>query len=60
MKWSELRKMVEEKGWYLQRHGSKHDVYRHPDKNYHIEIERHNSKEVATGLLYRIKKQAGL
>jgi predicted RNA binding protein YcfA (HicA-like mRNA interferase family) len=60
MKWSELRKMVEKKGWYLHRHGGKHDVYLHPDKDFSIEIERHESKEVATGLFYKIKKQAGL
>ena len=59
MKWSELRKIAERNGWYLYRHGSKHDVYLHKDKDYPVEIERHGSQEVRTGLYYKLKKQIG-
>jgi predicted RNA binding protein YcfA (HicA-like mRNA interferase family) len=43
MKWSELRKIAEKKGWYLYRCGGKHDIYLHKDKDYPIVIERHDS-----------------
>jgi predicted RNA binding protein YcfA (HicA-like mRNA interferase family) len=38
MKWSELRKIAEHNGWVFDRHGSKHDIYVHPEKDYPIEI----------------------
>ncbi|MDR1022840.1 MAG: type II toxin-antitoxin system HicA family toxin [Prevotellaceae bacterium] len=59
MKWSELRRIAERNGWYFYRHGSKHDVYRHHDKDYPIEIERHDSQEIRSGLFYKLKKQIG-
>ncbi|MDR3180359.1 MAG: type II toxin-antitoxin system HicA family toxin [Prevotellaceae bacterium] len=59
MKWSELRRIVEKEGWYLYRHGGKHDIYRHPEKDYPIEIERHDSQEVGRGIFYKLKKQIG-
>lgn len=59
MKWSELRKKAEERGWYLHRNGSKHDIYLHPEKDFPIQIERHGSQEVKTGLYNKLKKQIG-
>ncbi|MDR2359461.1 MAG: type II toxin-antitoxin system HicA family toxin [Prevotellaceae bacterium] len=59
MKWSELRKKAEQRGWYIVRNGSKHDVYAHPEKNYQIAIERHDANEVKTGIYYKLKKQIG-
>lgn len=56
MKWSELRKIAKRKGWYLYRRGGRHDIYRHPDKDYPIEIERHDSQEVKPGLFYKLKR----
>lgn len=32
MKWSELKRIAENKGWRLKRHGKKHDIYYYPDK----------------------------
>jgi predicted RNA binding protein YcfA (HicA-like mRNA interferase family) len=55
MEWSELRKIAERNGWYLYRNGSRHDVYRHKDRNYPIDIERHDSQEVRLGLFYKLK-----
>ncbi len=43
----------------LVRHGSKHDIYAHPDKDFEIQIERHQSAEVKTGLFHKLKKQIG-
>ncbi|MDR2087149.1 MAG: type II toxin-antitoxin system HicA family toxin [Dysgonamonadaceae bacterium] len=59
MKWSELRRIAEKSGWYLYRRGAKHDIYLHKDKNYPIEIERHDTQEVKNGLYYKLKKQIG-
>jgi predicted RNA binding protein YcfA (HicA-like mRNA interferase family) len=59
MKWSELRKKAEKNGWFLHRHGSKHDIYLHPDKDYPIQIERHDSQEVKRGLYNKLKNQIG-
>jgi len=59
MKWSEIRKIAEKKGWQLKRHGGKHDLYTHPDKDFPIQIERHDSQEVKPGIFYSLKKQIG-
>jgi predicted RNA binding protein YcfA (HicA-like mRNA interferase family) len=50
MKWSELRRKAERKGWYLVRNGSNHDIYAHKDKDFQIQIGRHDSEEVKKGL----------
>jgi predicted RNA binding protein YcfA (HicA-like mRNA interferase family) len=62
MKWSELRKIAERKGWYLVRNGANHDVYMHPErtKDDILYIARHGSKEIAQGTYVKIKKQVGL
>lgn len=59
MKWSEMRKIAEAKGWRLLRHGAKHDIYTHPGKNFPIMIGRHGHEEVATGTFLKLKKQIG-
>ena len=59
MKWGEVEKIAKEKGWRLKRHGSRHDVYDHPDKTKDniLYIARHPSKEVPDGTFRKIKKQ---
>ncbi|OQB29728.1 MAG: YcfA-like protein [Bacteroidetes bacterium ADurb.Bin174] len=59
MKWNELRRIAEKNGWYLYRNGSRHDIYRHPEKDYPIQIGRHGSEEIKTGTLNKLKKQIG-
>lgn len=59
MKWSELRRKAESKGWYLYRRGARHDIYRHPDKDFEIQIGRHASEEVKKGLESKLRKQIG-
>jgi len=59
MKWSELRKIVEAKGWIFSRHGSRHDIYLHPEHEEPLQIERHWSQEIRKGLYKKIKKQVG-
>jgi mRNA interferase HicA len=37
---------LKREGWSLARHGSEHDVYRHPDKAGTIVVPRHRSLSV--------------
>jgi predicted RNA binding protein YcfA (HicA-like mRNA interferase family) len=57
MKWNELKRLAISKGWKLMRHGKKHDLYVHPDKDYQIQIERHSSKEIKNGIYHDLIKQ---
>ena len=59
MKWNELRRYAEQRGWRCIRRGGSHDIYGHPDKPYRIAIERHDAVEVRNGLLKRLLKQIG-
>ena len=60
MKISELLKVLKKDGWELYRNGSRHDIYRHPNKIGQIAVPRHGSQEVAKGTLQQILKDAGL
>ena len=59
MNWNEVEKYARKKGWEFERHGTKHDIYRHPNKPYKIQIERHWSTEVKDGLLKTLLKRIG-
>jgi len=57
MKWSELKRKAISRGWVLDSHGSRHDIYvKNEDK---IAIPRHNSQEVPSGLYFDLKKRIG-
>ncbi len=59
MTWNELRKIAEAKGWVLKRHGSRHDIYCHPDKDGFIQIGRHGKEEIRNGTCAKLKKDIG-
>ena len=59
MKWNELRRIAEANGWKLFRNGSKHDIYRHPEKEEVIVIGRHGKEEIKNGTFNKLKKQIG-
>lgn len=59
MKWSELRRIAENKGFVFLRHGGRHDIYQHPITKVKIAIGHHGSQEVATGTLASLRKQIG-
>ena len=59
MKWSELKRITKNNGWYLIRNGKEHDIYGHAEKDYEIQIPRHDSHEVKSGLYNKLKKQIG-
>jgi predicted RNA binding protein YcfA (HicA-like mRNA interferase family) len=60
MKWSELKRKATQRGWYLARNVKEHDIYADPEKDFEIQIPRHDSHEVKTGLYFKLKKQIGL
>ncbi len=61
MKWSELRKIAEDHGWYLAQHGAKHDKYLHPNRSKDdvLLLGRHGKEEIKNGTFYKLKKQIG-
>jgi predicted RNA binding protein YcfA (HicA-like mRNA interferase family) len=59
MKWSELRRIAEQRGWQLYRHGADHDLYRHPETGETILIARHRKEEIKKGTYQKLKKQIG-
>lgn len=60
MKASQMLKVLEKDGWYLLRHGKKHDIYVHATKEGSVIIPRHPSMELKKGTEISILKQAGL
>lgn len=60
MTWKELTKLLVSAGYVLERHGKKHDLYRHPVTGKREQVERHGSTEVRPGLQSAIMKRAGL
>jgi len=55
-----LTRKIIKKGWYLERHGSRHDIYRHPKRTEQLTIPRHPGKELPKGTFNNILKAAGL
>lgn len=60
MKTSQLLKLLKEDGWFLHKHGKKHDQYVHPTKENVLIIPRHPSSELKKGTEESILKAAGL
>ena len=52
-----IRRRLEKDGWYLARHGSVHEVYRHTRIQGIITLPRH--KTVSPGVARSIAKKAG-
>ncbi len=51
-----IRRRLEKEGWYLSRHGSGHDIYRHPRIDGIITVPRHRT--VTTGVARSIAAKA--
>jgi len=52
-----IKRRLEREGWYLQRHGSNQDIYRHPSVSGIIVVPRHRT--VSAGVARSIAKKAG-
>jgi len=46
-----------QEGWMLIRHGSDHDIYRHPDRRHLVAVPRHRT--LTPGTARSIVRQAG-
>ena len=51
--------MLEREGWYLDRHGSSHDIYRHPRVQGIITLPRHPVLSIGMDPQYRYKSGLG-
>lgn len=62
MNWNELLKKLKKAGYvYLRDAKGSHEYWHHPEKTgSEIVIAKHPSKEIGTGLVNKILKQAGL
>lgn len=60
MKISELIKLLKNAGCYQIRSGANHDIWYSPITNKKFQVPRHGAKEVKTGLVQGIFKDAGL
>lgn len=60
MKWNELIKIAEAKGWRFWKHGANHDIYRHSDRADLLIIGRHGKEEIKNGTCSKLKKQIGI
>ena len=52
-----IRRRLLREGWYLERRGANHDIYRHPDVNDSIALPRHRT--VSIGVARTIAAVAG-
>ncbi|MBO4570899.1 MAG: type II toxin-antitoxin system HicA family toxin [Bacteroidales bacterium] len=57
MTWNEFRKMILQKGWVLDRHGSRHDIYKKKGGKHPILVERHWREEIKPNLQKALLKQ---
>lgn len=60
MKTSELIKLLKKNGIYQIDEGSRHSIFYSPITSKTFVVGRHKSKEIATGTVNKILKEAGL
>jgi predicted RNA binding protein YcfA (HicA-like mRNA interferase family) len=60
MKASELLKLLKRDGWFEIRQTGSHVIMMHPDKKGQLIVPYHGSKEVPTGTLNAILKEANV
>lgn len=60
MTFGELKRLLKKNGCYLDREGSRHEIWYSPITGKRFQVGRHGSEEVATGTLKNIKKDAGV
>ena len=60
VKYSELKKTLEQYGCYMGNEGTNHEIWFSPISCKRFPVGRHDSKEVKTGIYNTILKQAGI
>jgi predicted RNA binding protein YcfA (HicA-like mRNA interferase family) len=56
----EIIKVLEERGWYLDRVKGSHHVYKNDKLKRSVPIPLHGSKDLGKGLYFKILKQCGI
>ena len=59
MKSADIIRELEAAGWFLSRVRGSHHVFKHPIRPGHVVVP-HPKKDLGTGLIAAIRKQAGL
>ena len=52
--------MIEAHGWFQDGQRGSHMRFRHPDKEHCLFVPYHASKDMKTGLYFKLLKEAGL
>lgn len=60
MKVNELLRILKEHGCYCDHSGKRHDIWFSPINGRTFPVERHSSKELGTGMVQKILKEAGI
>ena len=60
MTYGELKKLLKKNGCYLHHQGKRHEMWYSPTTGLQFPVGRHNSEEVRSGTLNKIKNDAGL
>lgn len=60
MKADDLIKLLEKNGWQFVRQRGSHQIYKHEDYPNIIVVPNHGKKDLGSGLLNKIMKDAGL
>ena len=60
MKYSELKRLLQQYGCYKESEGSNHEIWFSPISNKTFQVGRHNNEDVRTGTYNAILKQSGL
>jgi len=60
MTFGELKRFLKKNGCYFHHQGSRHEIWENPKTGKQFPVGRHDSKEVRSGTLQSIKKDAGL
>ena len=55
-----LCKILEKRGWVLQRICGSHHIYAHPYDPAIVSVPVHGNKDLRTGTLHRLLQEAGL
>lgn len=59
MKWDELKRIAIKHGFEFYRELKGHDIYINRETGVKIMLERHQSQEVRTSLMHKLKKEIG-
>jgi predicted RNA binding protein YcfA (HicA-like mRNA interferase family) len=60
VKYSELFRIIKQNGWIEIRQTGSHVIFRHSERETQLTVPNHGNKEVKTGLLKAILKQADI